>query len=187
MLSMSWDRTESRDERTYFGRKHFVVLFWFFSSVLIMSCGYSHPTYLLFSIADSHGSCLMLLQPTVLKWTGHLSSILMLGSGTRLTHKYFFWRPKKCLFSLIRQLIRRNAREMTKKGSCPDLVLYKPLTGFVYHVNCTKNNALKNSTCLCKCRPKRDGKLSHPIQCTLDQQTLTAHKSATGDISIAYN
>lgn len=61
-----------------------------------------------------------------------------LRSSIRLTHRYFFWRSNSCLFSIIRELLRRNTSEMTKKDSCSNLALHKALIGFVYHVKYTK-------------------------------------------------
>lgn len=72
------EEKESQNERAAFCRKHFGVLVFL---VLIMSCSYIHATYLLFSIANSCGNCLLLLQPTAWKRTSHLSCILSLGAA----------------------------------------------------------------------------------------------------------
>lgn len=149
-----------------------------------MSCGYIQPTYLPFYFVNPCGSCLMSLRSTAQKRSGHLSNVPTFRIGTGLTHRFSFWRSNNCLFSIMRELIRRNASKMTQKGSCPDLASYKAIIGFVYPVNCTKNNnALNNSTCLCKLQQKGWKNFSYG---SMHIGTLKVHGSATGDICVVH-
>lgn len=90
--------------------KYFGGLF----GIFLMTWGYIHPTYLLFSIANSCGKRLMLLQcgngdstSAVFPWVG-----VAPGSPPVLLLKV-----KELLFFKISKRISRNPSKMTKKGS----------------------------------------------------------------------
>lgn len=86
--------------------------FWWFVWFFLMTWGYIHPTYFLFSIANSCGKC----SAHSMEWRFHFSSIPMSGSGTRLTQVKQL-KVKQLLFSKIRKIIRRNPSKITKKSS----------------------------------------------------------------------
>lgn len=186
--------------------KHFGGLFGFF----LMTWGCIHATHLLFSIANSCGKCVVLLQPIVWKGRSHLSSIPRCGSGTRLT-TVLLLRVKQLLSSKITTIITRNPSKMSKKGSGFKYVIRQNANRFCalceLHRKKKKNHPQAQNPPQKKPKnppyQKKEKKFFKqfplslqtqtqnrweisPAQFTLDQGILTVHRITMRGVSIAY-